>query len=1350
MTHGPSSMASCEKRRALLKKLLEQRGLSRRPALGLVPKSADTEPTMSFAQESMWVLDKLRAENKDYIIALGRRIEGPLNVSALRASLCALIDRHEILRTRFVERGDKASPEVVQGLYPDTPLTDLTGLTGRAQGLEVERLRAEEATTPFEISKAPLLRMRLVRLAADTHLLLLSIHHIVCDGWSLNIFFSELFSSYGDFVAGRDSTLVSSQLQYNDFAVWQRTLSDAGAFDAQKSYWIEQLKGAPSLLSLPTDRPRPSRASFRGETLPFTVEASLARRLRGLAHELGVTIHMLLLGAFAVLLARYSGVDDLVIGSPVANRQRPELESMMGLLVNVLALRIDLSENPSFAELMKRVRKVTLAAYENQDVPFDQVVQAVQPQRSPSYNPLFQVFFVLQNTPHSRPQVDSLQIIDIGAPTNSAKFDLSLSVTETDDALHAHFEFSQDLFECATIERMAENFQTLLASVTEAATHSVGTLELLTTKERVEIERRWQSLEAPTSVAANVVERVGSIARRTPNALAVVDRERTLTYGELDEQTTHLAHLLLRHGIRPECLVGIAMPRSLDAILAILAVLKAGGAYLPLEADHPPARLKILLETSKPMILLTLKSIKSFLPQLDVPVLFIDEIEETASALASLAPVTPNTLAYVMYTSGSTGDPKGVCIQHSALSNYVTSILDTLRLEPSMRCALIQPLTVDASLTTLWGCLCSGAALHIVPSITGLDPHALLEYLRSQRIDYLKLTPSHLSALWPEGPPRLPLRRLVLGGEPAPWEWVQRIRVSLPDCEIFNQYGPTEATIGALTYCVSAEDEPLHFSVTPLKNRTRNSEIHILDVHGHPVPIGVAGELYIGGEGLARGYLGRNDLTKQRFAPHPAASGRRLYQTGDVARIRSSGHLEYLGRSDDEFKIRGFRVSPAEVRATLMRSSGVRDAIVVGRKLGTTEPVLIAYCVARPKHELCANALRAHATNFLPPAMVPSHVVVLDELPRTKQGKVDVAALPVPRQDAMGSFSKGRVEPLDFIDLCLMRIWEAVLSADLICVSDDFFELGGNSLLAVRVMGRIQEELGTDLSTALLFQCPTIEQLGAAIRHSDSRPKEQTLVELRSGFRCPALFLLPGIGGNVLCFRDLVRHAGGDQAIFALQAREFDRPASVEEMATTYLAAVRRVQPNGPYYLAGHSFGGKVAFEMSLQLQSASEEVALLAILDGYPPEPASYAKSHDDRLRLLENLAREHRVRWDGDAARSLDLEAQIDDLASEFQRSGLLPLGDGTSYLRRLLRAVAHRQSLVYQPCQTYLGPMTLFLAADAIHGPAMGWQRHTALPVRTLAVSGGHHSMLREPYVQELARMLQDCMKDHSVRT
>jgi amino acid adenylation domain-containing protein len=1070
----------------------------------IYPRPRDGEISLSFAQERVWFLERLAPGISLYTIGdVALRLSGSLDVPALEKSLVEIVRRHEALRTTFSEVNGRP----VQIIHPSQPLAvslvDLSSLAPEQREAEALRILTEEVQRPFDLRTGPLLRAVLVRLAADEHILALPMHHIISDGWSAGILLGELQTLYAAFSQGQPSPLAELPIQYADYAAWQREWLQGDLLQTQLAYWREQLAGCPELLALPTDRPRPPIQTYAGRRVPLALPAELTAALHALSRQEGATLFMTLLAAFQTLLFRYTGQAALVVGTPIANRDHPAVRELIGFFVNTLVLRGDLSGNPSFRELLGRVRSTALAAYEHQELPFERLVAELQPTRDLSRSPLFQVMFVLQNVPAPGLRLPELMVKPLELEPGTTKFDLTLSLGEGAAGLTGWLAYNTALFEEDTVRRMAGHFITLLRGVVANPECRLADLPLLTGAERQQLLVEWNATAAAYPERC-IHELCEEQADRTPDAVAVECAGQTLSYAELDRRANQVAHYLGKLGVGPETLVGLCVERSCEAIVGLLGILKAGGAYLPLDPAYPAARLAFMLADAQAPVLLTQERLladgrwlmadgrwpmadsRELTPDnreltLDncelTPDLRIVRLDADWPAIAqeptskAVSAVGPDNLAYVIYTSGSTGTPKGVALAHRGLSNLVNAQLSAFAIDASARVLQFASLSFDAAASEIFTALVSGATLVLARQEELAAPERLVALLREQRITVVTLPPSLLRLL-----PRVPLptlRTLVSAGEACSWDLVA---AWAPGRRFVNAYGPTEATIGPV--CGEVTAQVAAQGPVPIGRPIANLQVYVLDAAGQPVPVGVAGELYLAGLGLARGYLGRPELTAERFVPHPfsAEPGARLYRTGDRVRYRPDGRLEFLGRLDQQVKVRGYRVELAEIEAVLSQHPGVAAAAVVAPDDGRG-PRLVAYVVPTAEPSPTSADLRRFLAGRLPDYLLPAAFVSLAQLPRTPSGKLDRAALPAP--EPRPPSASGYVAPTSRLEQALAQLWAEVLQVAQVGVADNFFELGGDSIRGAILINRLEQLLGQPVYVVALFEAPTISGLAA-------------------------------------------------------------------------------------------------------------------------------------------------------------------------------------------------------------------------------------------------------------------------------
>nr|WP_269202318.1 non-ribosomal peptide synthetase [Ralstonia pseudosolanacearum] len=1033
---------------------------------------------LSFAQQRLWFLAQMEGGSEAYHIPVGLRLKGELDEDALRRSLDRIVARHEALRTRFVAEDGQAVQRVASA-DAGLPLDWVDLSTEAVPEHQLGLLAEAEARAPFDLEQGPLIRGRLVKLGEQEHVLLITMHHIVSDGWSQGVLARELGMLYEAYRSGGEDPLPALPIQYADYAVWQRRWLEGAELQRQGAYWEQALAGAPTLLSLPTDRARPAQQDYAGGSVEVIFDETLSAGLRKLSQRHGTTLFMTVLAGWSALLSRLSGQDEVVVGSPVANRTRSEVEGLIGFFVNTLALRVEVG-SATVSELLGRVKSRVLEAQAHQDLPFEQVVERVRPVRSLSHSPVFQAALSWLNTEAVglSLELEGLTIEGVDAGQAAAKFDLTLELRETSEGLAGSLDYATALFDRATIERYLGYLQRLLKAMAADDSQEVNRIALLDEDERAQLLDSWNETAAPYPQASTIHGLFEAQVRRTPEAIAVVHEGQQVSYAELNARANRVAHALIGLGVGPDARVGLCAERSVELVVGLLGILKAGGGYVPLDPSYPQDRLAYMLEDSAPVAVLTQGLVREQLGMLSVPVLDLaSPLEGEAEHDPQVKALKPHHLAYVIYTSGSTGRPKGVMVEHRGLSNLLDWYLEDLGLRSDDTVLLVSSYSFDLTQKNILGPLLAGGRLHLAGPFV---PDALVAQIRREDITHINLSPSAFHALIDAaGAEGLGgLRRVVLGGEPIQPARLQALPEPRP--RFINSYGPTECSDVVAWHTLDAELDRYRAASVPLGRSVRNVRLYVLDAHRQPVPTGVAGEIYIGGAGVGRGYRNLPELTGACFLADPfhGEGQARMYKTGDLGRWLANGSLEYLGRSDDQVKLRGFRVELGEIGASLARCDGVREAAVLAREDAPGEPRLVAYYIAEPGAEVGASALRRHMQAQLPEHMVPAAYVRLEHLPLTPNGKLDRRALPAPAADA---YARRRyVAPQGDVETMLAELWQDLLGVERVGRHDDFFELGGHSLLAMSLMARM-DELGLSADVRVLFTQPTLAGLAAEV-----------------------------------------------------------------------------------------------------------------------------------------------------------------------------------------------------------------------------------------------------------------------------
>jgi amino acid adenylation domain-containing protein len=1048
----------------------------------LVPVSRDQELPLSFAQQRLWFLNELVPESPFYNLPLRVRLRGALDVSALRRAFQEIVHRHESLRTSFATVDGRGIQRIAPFLRLPVPLVDLASLQAPGREAELLRAAAAEAEEVFHLSRAPLMRVRLLRLDDEDFVVLLTLHHILADGWSMGVLLRDLAAIYAAFSAGTSPSLPELPVQYADYAHWQRLWLEGEVLQQHLAYYQEQLAHLP-VLDLAWDRPRPALQTYHGSTHYFQWPEDLSRGLEELRRREGATLFMVLQAAFQTLLSRYSGQTDVVLGSPVANRHRPEIEGLIGFFVNMLVLRGDLGGDPGFRELLGRTRRVCREAMAHQDLPYEKLVEELEPERDLSRQPLFQIVLALENAPSPPVEVSealTLELMEV--ETRTSKFDLGLSVWERSDGLGGCIEYNTDLIDGVTIRRLAAHFETLLSAIVRAPDERLAELPLLREAERQQLLVDWNDVAADYPAEACAHERFEAQADRTPDAVALVAGDHRLTYGALNERANRLARHLRLLGVGPEVRVGICMERSTETVVAMLGALKAGGAYVPLDPDSPPERLRYMVEDATLPVLLTKGRILERLPVTAALMVRLDEDWDRIALQGTGNPdrraVTDN-LCYVIYTSGSTGKPKGVSISHRSLCNHMSWMLEEFPLEEHDRILQRTSSSFDASVWEFWAPLLAGAQLVLSETGARWDAEGLIETIVEQHVTTVQFVPSLLGLFLdtPGVEDCRCLERIFTGGEALTVELSRRCSDMLP-AGLHNLYGPTEATIEAVVWSC---DPARGGGVIPIGRPISNARVYVVDRDLHPVPVGVPGELVIGGPGLARGYLRQPALTAEKFIPSSFDhEGARLYRTGDLCRWLPDGNLQFLGRTDHQIRVRGYRVELGEIETVLAQHPSVKRAVVLSREDVPGDRRLVGYVVLHPDAEEAAAELRSHLQSRLPDYMVPATFVTLPSLPLSSSGKVDRKLLPAP-QGARPDLAAAYSEPRTPVEAELARMWSAVLQVDRVGIHDDFFHLGGHSLLATSILSRIRQAFQVEIPLRQIFESPTIYEMARAI-----------------------------------------------------------------------------------------------------------------------------------------------------------------------------------------------------------------------------------------------------------------------------
>jgi len=1413
----------------------------------------DEECPLAFAQRQLWFLEQLTPGGSAYNLLDGYHIHGRIQGGILEHSLGVLVQRHGALRSSFREVAGQPLQVIAETADVHLARFDLRSLPGVDKEREARRIAEAEVNRPFSLTQLPLWRVSLIEFGEQDCWLLLTIHHIIFDGWSSEVFWRELMELCDGASRTGSFALPEDPMQMADFVRWEHQHLGSEAGGELLQYWREKLSGQISRLELPTDFPRPPKPTYRGSSYSILLPKALEERLRDLSRQENGTLFITLLTAFKVLLFRYTSQEDVVLGTPFACRSQAGQAGIIGFLVNTLVIRSVLDGKQSFLDLMMQVRGTALKAYDHGEIPFSLLVETLRPERDLSFNPLFQTMFQMEQQLPVSPEGSLLRFTPLTLDFCDSIFDLTLNVRETPAGLLATLEYSSDLFLPETIERMLSNFEVLLEGVVADPRKAIGELPLLTKAERSLLLEDWNSCQGSESInevglvakdssgltltikrsageligeivhqgdlsdagaIALVLEQFisqlrrvssesdysppdhldlenGSVshlrmtwghhanslnqgapvkclhryfedrARQTPDRVAICHQDQSLTYAELNSAANQLAHRLIECGVKADMPVGLCLERSLDMVIALLAILKSGGAYLPLDPGYPAERISFMVEDAQVQVALTQSSLMARLTSSIKHVLCLDRdgrLLESKSKANPVVLVGESDLAYIIYTSGSTGKAKGVMIEHRAASRFVQAAIAHYEID-SLDCMLqFGSISFDLAVEEIFTCLSAGARLQLRNEDMLSSPSRFLQLCQSWGVTILDLPTAYwhqmaADAAYTRGVMPPSLRLVIIGGERVSpslvKDWLQIVG-DYP--RLFNSYGPTEATVVATGFWITRAARVRQ--EVPIGRPLANSEVYVLDSYGQPVPIGAPGELYIGGRSLARGYLNRSDLTQLKFIPHlfePGAN-RKLYRTGDQVRYLSDGNLEFLGRMDNQVKIRGFRIELGEVEAALLQYSGVREAVVVPVADNSGSQRLIAYIVGRGGESVSEEDMRSFLRKKLPAYMVPGVIILLEALPLTPNGKVDFVALPIPSQviAEKSIVATTFIGPRTPLEHTLVGIWCDILNLPKVSVRDGFFHLGGHSLQALQVIARIRSELEVELPLSALFQSSSVAEMAELLAQTGVQGRWSPLVPLQAGGSKRPFYAIHGGHGEVLFYKALGEHLGNDQPFYALRARGNDYPdmphRRVEEMASCYIEAIRKVQPEGPYRLGGASFGGIVAYEMAQQLHAQGQGIESLVLFDtgGFD----TFTKRLPLRRRIVNVLRYVPKYglaeTWKRLQLRVLKLFA-IDSAVEFYRATGMLP--DASSPAMAIWETV-WKANLAATECyvpKAYPGSVILLRATD--DGDFMwndidanyGWGAYALGGVERYDLPGTHIGMFQEPHVQRLAQTL-----------
>ncbi|MBN3938514.1 amino acid adenylation domain-containing protein [Nostoc sp. NMS9] len=1347
---------------------------------------------LSFGQQRIWFLHQFEPDSSSNNMPVVVRFTGNLNVAVLKESLREVVRRHEVLRTTFPAVNGKPTQVIATDVSLTLPIIDLRQVPDEQREAEAHLLATKEAHQPFDLGNGPILRVLLLQLSDREHLLIWNMHCIVCDGASSDLFYQDFTTIYKALSVGKASPLTPLPVQYADFTNWQYQWLQGEVLESQVNYWKQKLEGNLPIIELPYDRPRPqSVQTYRGDRAALLLSKALNHALKDLSQKWGVTLFMTLLAAFELLLYRYSGQEDLLISFASAGRGQVETEGLIGFFSNTLVLRSNFALNPTFRELLDRVRKDCLEAYTHQDLPFEKLIEELRPeQRSRNSSPLFQVKFSL-NPPWSNGRgMASVQLPDLTITSlfgyiyhGKTKYDLTLVLREQDNGLGMVFDYNAEMFDASTIEGMLGHFKTLLEGIVANLDRPIAELPLLTAPEQHQLLVEWSSKQADYPQDTCIHQWFETQAKETPNNIAVSFENQQLTYQELNQRANQLAYYLQTLGVESGVLIGLYLEPSLEMIVGLLGILKVGGTYVPIAPTSGQDGLAVILEDAQISLVLTQSSLVQNLSEHQAQAICLDSDWEVIAVHVTENPEsygTVRTLACVMYVSGCNGKPNGIAITHRNLVSHSLAISETWELNQSDRLLLIPSISCDTFLESLFPSWITGATTVLQSQELQNSTTQFFPFIAQQQITVVNLP----TAFWYElvkepsvSPQTLPasLRLVMVGGEKvsrhAYLTWVEKLGKQV---RWLNAYGSLETTLTATVYDPETATEASNTrSEIPIGKAIANTQIYILDRRSQLLPIGVTGEIYISGIGVTQGYFNRLELTSGKFIPNPfsSESGAYLYRTGDLGRYLSDGNIEFLGRLDNQVKIRGFRIELAEIETILGQYPGVQKTVVIAKEYVPGDKGLVAYVVPKEGETFGSKQLLSFLQQKLPEHLLPSAFFIVDSLPLNANGQVDRKALSAfnPTNSKIEKIFATAENPLQ---LQLTEIWENVLGIHPIGITDNFFDLGGHSLLAVRLFSEIEKIAGKNLALSILLQAPTIEQLaniverercsksGVAAAPIDDIKSEKSipwssLVAIQPNGSRPPFFCVHGLGGEVLRFRELAVHLGSDQPFYGLQPKGLDGKqlpyTRIEKMAAHYIQQIQTIQPHEPYLIGGYSSGGIIAYEMARQLAMQGKKVALLVLFDTYGSintESLPLQKPASHNWKSLLEIAFNYVIKQvKGNTER---LKYQIKEILWRIVFHFHLIIRRPLPYSsRKYMVEEAIRQALRKYILTVYSGRATIFRTEDGLvvgqreADAKMGWGKLALGGVDIYDISGIHNSIFKEPYVRSVSDKMKACI-------
>ncbi len=1302
---------------------------------------------LSFSQQRLWVLDKIETEHAVYNIPTSLRLLGEININNIEKSLKLLVERHESLRTNFYDI-DNIPYQIIRNLSDKEfhiNYKDLSNLNEENIQKEVTTILQNESTYVFDLENDKLFRFTLIKINQNEHIISFTFHHIITDGWSINLLLKEFIEIYYALENNIDLDLPELKLQYADFSIWQREYLEGEILDKQISYWKEKLKGSPPILELPIDKPRPKIKTFNGSKVQINLASVIKDSINQISTKESVTLFMVLLGTFKILLSKYSGQKDICIGTPIANRTEIETERITGFFANTLVLRTLLNGDPTFSELLNRIKNTSLEAYGNQDVPFEKLVELIQPERDLGHSPLFQVMFVLQNNPTPKSSIGTLKIEPVENHFNLTQYDLTLSAEENNSGLTLWLEYNTDLFERSSIELMLERYVGLLNKVLTNPGERISQLSFVENPKEIKLlEQNFKGRHTKYR-ENNVIELFEKIANQKRDKIAVVDKYSEITYSQLNRKANQIANYLKSLQVNQEEVIAVMMSKRIEMIATILGILKSGCTYLPIDPTYPEERKKYMLKNSEVNKLLT-----------DNPNLKIDKITvitindgifktNNSNSISSNVNIHDDNLAYLIYTSGSTGQPKGVMLTHKGLLNLVKNQIRDFHVTENSRILQFASLSFDASISEIFMAILSGAILYLENNEKLRDKKELLKIINKNRITTITLPPSLLSILKKED--LKTVETIISAGEilanDIADKWIE-------DKRLLNAYGPTESTVGVSSYLIEEIDEK--DGSVPIGRPIDNVSIYILDDGLNILPYGIVGEIYLGGIGLARGYIHNPQKTAEDFIPNPfSKNGERLYKTGDLGKLKKDGTIEYIGRADSQIKIRGYRIELGEIESTLRKISGIKDAVVDIREKSQNR-ILVGYLKIDKRKSFDFEKVKIELKKYLPDYMIPNILVEINEIPKSLSGKIDRSSLPDFENNLVITKNEF-VEAKNKTEKKLLTIWKNLLGIEKISTTDNFFEIGGHSLLAIQLLGKISAEFDVELEMVQLFQEQTIVSLSSEILRQSSEVEDTSkiIVKFNEVEGTNPIFFIHPSGGSVHWYTLLSREFSNINSFYGIQALgingKIEPQTSIEEMAATYIKAIKNVKQKGPYIIGSWSMGVIIAYEVAYQLSKMGEIVKPLIILDQGPILPNN---EPEDTAEFLSRMFM-GRIQFSLDDLRKMSYDDQLKTVLKKAKKERQFPKYITFKKFKTYVKILKVQQDAWRNyKIPKYSGDLTLIKSKDSNYDyydtSEYGWENFVTGNINLFITEGDHNTMLHNPKVEKLAEVIKQVLKNN----